>query len=513
MPFNSLGFIFVFLPVSLGLFYGFARLGRRPAEIALVLCSLVFFGWGQPGYVPLFLVSIAFNFAVGRWITRTSEQPNRQHLLLAAGIVCNLSLLVYFKYLFPFLAFLSSSNLIDFTPPPAVALPLGVSFFTITQIMFLLDCQQRAAREGDVLKYSMFVAFFPSLISGPILRHREVMPQLIGAEASRFTLENLTVGTTIFVLGLGKKVLLADFIGGFVDSDYLHPGTLGLVGAWSAVAAYPLQLYFDFSGYSDMAIGLARMLGIRLPPNFASPYKSASIIEFWQRWNMTLTRFLNLYLYNPIALRAARRQALAGAAGSRRAATSPRGFLSAIVAPTFVTMIAIGVWHGAGLQFVCFGLLHATYLTINQAWRRFGPKPQTSAADTGKVAAIVRQGASVLLTFFAVSIADVFFRAESIDVAVAVLGGMLGRHGIEQTAGAVLMNAVPMALLLGIVWIMPNTQQIMADYSPVLGSVKRPRWDLFTWRPRLAWAIGIGLIFVFAIEGLTQSRPFLYFEF
>ncbi|HUN52919.1 MAG TPA: MBOAT family O-acyltransferase, partial [Candidatus Sulfotelmatobacter sp.] len=319
---------------------------------------------------------------------------------------------------------------------------------------------------------------------------------------------------------LGKKALLADPIAPLADAGYAHADRVQMIGAWGAALAFALQLYFDFSGYCDMAIGLARMLGIRLPQNFASPYKAASIIDYWQRWNITLTRFFTLYLYNPLALRVVRRQAANDATLLHAGAGGPGAFLAAVGLPTVVTMALIGIWHGAGLQFLCFGLLHAAYIIGNHAWRRLRPK-RPGAASAGIALGPLRRAGAVLLTFLAVVVAQTFFRAASLPAALAMTEGLLGLRGLGWDAWTLPASDdvggsagwLQIALLLAIVWGLPNTQQIMAAYAPTLDPVRRPARVPLNWRPSWPWAIGLGLILMFSIEGIGRSRSFLYFQF
>jgi D-alanyl-lipoteichoic acid acyltransferase DltB (MBOAT superfamily) len=517
--FHSPVFVFLFLPVCLAGFYGLGRLDRRAAGLWLVLCSLTFYGWWDPSSVPLLAATVLFNYAFGRMIARTAKRPQLQSTLLGIGVAADLALLGYCKYLAPLLQDLGALHWIAAGTTVDAPLPLGVSFFTITQIMYLIDCQQRAASERRLLDFALFGTFFPNLISGPIVHRHEVMPQFTAPETYRLKAENLSVGMTIFVLGLGKKALLADPIAPYADAGFRQPDTLQLFGAWGACLAFALQLYFDFSGYSDMAIGLARMFGIRLPLNFASPYKAASIIDYWQRWNMTLTRFFTLYLYNPLALRIARRRAARNIATGRNAA--PGAFMTTVAFPTFVTMSAIGIWHGAGLQFLCFGLLHAAYITANHIWRSFGSKRRNNKTARSGLTGQVRRGAAVLATFLAVVVAQAFFRAASTDAAIDMVAALFGLHGLSWPGWELPMTATrtsiagwpQIALLLGIVWAFPNTQEIMANYEPALDPVQASAWSWLAWRPSWPWAIVIGLIFIFSIEGISRSRSFLYFQF
>ena len=322
MLFSSFIFLFGFLPAALAGFFVAGRFGRPATAGWLVVASLVFYAWWEPRFLAVLLGSILFNYAAAAAIRRLESMPRWQALLTALAIAANLLALIYYKYLFSIFGFLRSEGIMDVSFAP-VLLPLGISFFTFTQIGYLLDVKQGVSKVSTPLDYLLFVTFFPHLIAGPILHNREMMPQYADPDTFRFSATNLAVGLSIFTIGLVKKTVLADPVSSVVGPGFANPGALGLVGAWHVALSYSLQLYFDFSGYSDMAIGLARMFNIRFPLNFNSPYKAASIIEYWQRWHMTLTRYLTLYLYNPIALAATRRRVARGLPITRKGVRNP----------------------------------------------------------------------------------------------------------------------------------------------------------------------------------------------
>ncbi len=240
----------------------------------------------------------------------------------------------------------------------SILLPLGLSFFTFTQLGYLLDCQQGVAKENSFANYVLFVTFFPHLIAGPILHHREMMPQFADLSIYKLKLPNLAIGLTLFTVGLAKKVMIADSLSPFVERAFSHSAGLDLISSWMGALSFSLQLYFDFSGYSDMALGLGVMFGVRLPQNFNSPFKSKSIIEFWQRFHMTLTRYLTLFLYSPIGLWVRRKRLARNLPVNNKALSTAGGFASMVAFPTLLTMFFAGVWHGAGFNFVIFGTLH-----------------------------------------------------------------------------------------------------------------------------------------------------------
>lgn len=512
MLFNSYVFLFAFLPLTLAGFYLAALRGRAPAASVLVLASVAFYGWWNPPFVILLLGSIAFNFTCGHLIARNEGQPRVQNLLLTGGIAGNVCLLVWFKYLHALLAFLRSQGGPDI-PFPDVVLPLGISFFTFTQIGYLIDVRQGVAKDRGLLSYALFVTFFPHLIAGPILHNREMMPQFADKATYTFSGQNFCVGVTIFTIGLLKKGLIADPISASVQAGFGSAGGIGFFAAWHAVLLYSMQLYFDFSGYSDMAIGLARMFNVRFPLNFNSPYKATGIIDYWQRFHMTLTRYITMYLFNPMALAITRRRAAAGKDCSRRANQTFDGFVSLLVFPTMTAMTLAGVWHGSGLQFLVFGVLHGAYIVINHAWRIFGGK--WAQAD-GK---LIHTG-YVLLTYFCACIGFVFFRAPSLHAALQMLSGMAGLNGGFEawpTPGAetlrVTRDLAWLAMLYAVVWCLPNTQQIMAQYEPALGRIQPGPMPWFRWQLNLPWAIACGFGALAAFLAIGGTGEFLYFQF
>ena len=508
MLFNSYAFLFVFLPAALLGFHAAALAGRSAAACWLVLASVCFYGWWNPAFVVLLLASIAFNFLCGHMIAANAARPRLQSWLLAGGIVANVALLVWFKYLASLLGCLRAWGVLDI-PFAATVLPLGISFFTFTQIGYLVDVRQGVARDRGLLSYVLFVTFFPHLIAGPILHNREIMPQFADPATYRLSGQNLCVGATIFVMGLLKKSLLADPLSASVQAGFGHAHGIGFVGSWSAVLLYSLQLYFDFSGYSDMAIGLARMFNVRFPLNFNSPYKATGIIDYWQRFHMTLTRYITLYLFNPMAVAITRRRALSGKDCSRKATTTLGGFASLLLLPTMMTMALAGVWHGSGLQYLVFGLLHGTYIAINHAWRIFGGR---FARADGPLLHVLY----VALTYLCACVAFVFFRAPSLAAAGDMLSGMLGLHGgfiaLPATATAARELAC-LAVLYAIVWFLPNTQQIMALYEPALGRITPGPLPWLRWRLSLPSAIAFGLGALVGLLTVGGTSEFLYFQF
>ncbi|MEM5389102.1 MBOAT family O-acyltransferase [Paraburkholderia phymatum] len=538
MLFNSFIFLTLFLPPALA---GYYLLGRRtPRAAAAWLCgvSIVFYGWWTPAFVGLLLGSIAFNYAMSHVIAAAPVNSARRRWLLHLAIIADLALLVRYKYLASLLtALVHASGIV-----PAgwlaqgmhdVVLPLGISFFTFTQIGYLLDCNAGIVKERDALGYMQFVTFFPHLIAGPILHHKEMMTHFAQPETYRLRAENLSVGAFMFTIGLAKKVLLADTIAPYADAGFAAPHELQWLAAWATCLAYALQLYFDFSGYSDMAMGLAKMFGVRFPLNFNSPFKAASIIDFWQRWHMTLTRYLTAYLYYPMAMRINRSRASRGLPIGRHAQRSLSGFLSTVAVPTFYTMALAGMWHGAGWQYLIYGLLHGTYLAVNHAYRarRAAAPSATGTASKGGFGERARHVGNVLLTFTTVLVAFAFFRAHGVGDALALLQGMAGLHGIESpewpawgTANMDVFDgwhlvmgrstlALQLGVLLAIAWGMPNSHQLMGRFSPALERAAERLPSALAWRPSLRWTLVMFGVLAVCLAQLHGEVRFLYFQF
>ncbi|MBI4696550.1 MAG: MBOAT family protein [Gammaproteobacteria bacterium] len=503
MLFNSYEFLLAYLPLTFALFFLLARLDEHVAAAWLALASIFFYGWWNPVYVPLLVGSIVFNFAFGRAIGE-SAAPQRRRRLLALAVTGDLGLLGYFKYAN---FFLDIANAVAGAhwDVGRIVLPLGISFFTFTQIAFLVDTYRGEVKEYRFVHYALFVTYFPHLIAGPVLHHKEMMPQFAHAATYRISAENVALGLSIFTIGLVKKVLFADNVAVYASPVFAaaaHGDAPTLLEAWSGALAYALQLYFDFSGYSDMAIGGSRLFGIVLPLNFDSPYKATSIVDFWRRWHMTLSRFLRDYLYVPL--------------GGNRHGTARRHV------NLMTTMLLGGLWHGAGWTFVVWGGLHGTYLVINHGWEVLRTRLGCDGrARSWRIAARA-------LTFLAVLVGWVFFRAESFGAAFRILEGMAGLNGIVLPAAwqaalpAALADAVAfgtpehfgglgalawIAGLLAIAFLAPNSQEIAAGLArDGADDVRRPRLGF-------AWGVACALGAAAAIASMNRVSEFLYFQF
>ena len=515
MLFNSHAFIFLFLPLTLLVFFALGRFSAKLAAGWLAAASLFFYGWWSPTYVALLLVSILFNFAAGGAIVRAAADARHSKRLLTAAIIANLALLAYYKYANFFVANFNAVTGAGLGVAEVV-LPLGISFFTFTQIAFLVDAYQGKVREYNLVHYGLFVTYFPHLIAGPILHHGEMMPQFAQREIYRPQYDLIAAGLTMFALGLAKKVLIADGVAPYVAPVFDAPGagvTLTMLEAWCGALAYTFQLYFDFSGYSDMAVGLSLLFGVRLPVNFHSPYKAVNVIDFWRRWHMTLSRFLRDYLYVPLG-------------GNRKSRV--RRYTNLLL-----TMLLGGLWHGAGWTFVLWGALHGVYLVINHGWREFRRRLGHNLHRSTPWG----RRAGCLVTFIAVVISWVLFRAPDVETAIEILRAMAGCNGLvlpeawlAKTGGfgaalaalGVDFDATPAMtrtgilhwiwVLLLVVWLAPNTQQIMAAAKPALG-VPEERPSPIRWRVALPWAaVTLGLLLAVVVN-LGRHSEFLYFQF
>ncbi len=519
MLFNSFVFIFGFLPLALVAFYATGRwFGARSAAVVLSLASLVFYAWWRPRDLPILLFAIVFNYIIGEIIQRARhrERPRAAQAWLVLGLVVDLGLLGYYKYANFVVENVAAATGSDFTLNHIV-LPLAISFFTFQKIAYLVDSARGIVRGTGPIEFGLFAAFFPQLLAGPIVHYSEIIPQLRAPLFARLQSRNLVIGLVIFTLGLAKKTIVADTLASYANPLFLHASAQNwdATRAWTAAVTYTLQLYMDFSGYSDMAIGLGRMFGVKLPLNFHSPLRAASIIDYWRRWHMTLQRFLLAYVYQPIALPLNRWSA-------QRGLTGWSAFAAGVAGPTVITFVLIGVWHGAGWTFVVFGLMHAFYVLINEVWRE-RRKQVNRRRRKAKLPALVIGRAEVVtyhvITLVCVAFANVVFRATGLGDAGAITAAMAGLHGIGGTGyipPAALAGLV--IVTVGIVALLPNTQQIMAAYRPAVNfaewaDVNHPplRWR---WRPDTRGVIFAGVMLFAAVMFIQRGQAvFLYFNF
>ena len=504
MLFSSYTFLFQFLPATALAFAAARRHSPRAGIMVLAGASLFFYGAWRPIYLLLLVASVAVNFTLGLRM----EDPLRRRVIGTSGVALNLAVLCYFKYTnFIF----DSLNTLTGAPLPFfnIILPLGISFFTFQQIAYLVDVMRGARVERDILSYTLFVSFFPHLIAGPLVHHAEMIPQFKRGRTGRSAVLAAR-GLAIFAAGLFKKVVIADNLAQFVSPVFAHldaGGSVTTSWAWLATLSYTLQIYFDFSGYSDMAIGLALLFGIRLPVNFRSPYQATSIIEFWRRWHITLSRFLRDYLYIPLG-------------GNRLG--EQRRYINLMV-----TMLLGGLWHGAGWNFLVWGGLHGVYLGVNHLWREWRGGA-ARAPIKGWAARRFANGLSWAITFFAVVIAWVFFRAKTMAGAWQMLGGLFGfEAGSSAYAPPGILRVMDLPVLVGearllevgsgavalalaIAIFLPNVPQIFG-YREYRRAPERA--GFLRWRPNATWALLTASALAISLFGMWQRLEFLYFQF
>ena len=472
MLFNSYDYLLWFLPGTLVVFF---VLGRRPfaAQVWLTIASLFFYGWWNPWHLPLILGSVAFNFGIARLL-----QARATRSVLALGIAANLAVLGVFKYADFFLA--NAGHFSGDVPALLhLALPLGISFFTFTQIAYLVDVYRRKAQEPVLANYALFVTFFPHLLAGPILHHSEMMPQFADKSNKRLQWDNLAAGVFLLTIGLVKKVLIADTFAPIADAGFGAPATLTAPAAWLAVLAYTMQIYFDFSGYTDMALGAARLFNIKMPINFDSPYRATDIRDFWHRWHITLSRFLREYLYIPLG--------------------GNRGSDVRTAANILATFFLGGLWHGAAWTFVIWGVLHGVAMIVFRAWSRIGrPLPRVLAWA---------------LTFVFVMTTWVFFRATSLDAALAMLQAMIGMNAAPAAPALTWLNEV--ASRLGDALVIPPAWALVPPAIGLLIVWLRANSNALVMRfqPGIANGAFVAVALPICVLQLARVTPFLYFNF
>lgn len=463
MLFNSYEFIFVYLPIVVAVyFYLGSKCVPERAIAWMVVASLFFYGYWDARYVPLLLVSIGFNFFVGQKV----ECAKTRKTWLYTGILANLALLGYFKYTAFFLTVVNDLTGQEVFEIPHIILPLGISFFTFTQIAYLVDVYRGETKECGLVAYAEFVTIFPHLIAGPILNHKKIIPQFLQRKNYALNWNNIACGMALFLLGLFKKNCIADPIGDWVNIYFARAQALTFYESWLSAMGYTFQLYFDFSAYSEMAIGLALIFNFRFPTNFDSPYQATNIIDFWRRWHISLGAWVKDYLYIPLG-------------GGRGTATEK-------IRNLFVSMLLIGFWHGAGWTFIAWGALHGLYLVVNHLWRRAGfslPRP-----------------ISWPLTFVAVAVAWVFFRADNLSDAIAVLSTMMMPEKIPANMLMSGDSGIHTRFVLGatlVLSICPNPQQLVERYF---------RYNPF-------WLVVLILLGYASFYSFSQLSDFLYFQF
>ena len=460
---------------------------NRMATLWLVLASFIFYGYLDVKYVPLLFGSITFNYLVGRQL----ESHSGHKLWLVFGIVVNVLLLGYFKYMDFFLVTVNNVVGADVFDLPHIVLPLGISFFTFTQSAYLVDAYRKEAAPHDFLTYCEFVTIFPHLIAGPIINHKQMLPQFTATETFHINIKNVVLGLSLFVMGLAKKVLIADRLSHIANNVFSRADSLTCLEAWIGAFSYTFQLYFDFSGYSEMAIGLGLMFNLRLPTNFNSPYQAKSIIDFWRRWHMTLGMWVKDYFYIPMG-------------GNRHGELKKMRNL-------FLSMLIIGLWHGAGWTFIVWGGLHGIFLMINHQWRRL------------KINLPSFMNWSI--TFLCVLVCWVFFRAESLEDALSVLYAMVNIYNIGLPADGFLQTYLSFGNTYGLQfspWVLTGSFSwtVLGIFSLSVILIKSPNPQVFLesilkYPKRMEiFAFVLGLLLFITILTISHvESDFLYFQF
>lgn len=506
MLFNSLQFIFLFLPITALIYFKLGNLNKSFFQMLwLSGMSFLFYAYWNKIYLILLLSSVCVNYAIAQHLLSEKDKP-----ILIFGIMFNILVLAYFKYsgfIFKNLAFISGVK-ISFHE---IILPLGISFITFQKIAYLVDVYRGRVKENSFIRFLTFISFFPQLIAGPIVHYNQIMPQFKNTYPKQFRVINFNIGITFFIIGLAKKVILADTAAQFSDpvfSILSQRGHPTFQECWVAMFSYSFQIYFDFSGYSDMAIGLAKIFGIQLPLNFNSPYKALNIIDFWRRWHMTLSFFLRDYVYIPLG---------GNRDGERRKHYN-----------LMLTMLLGGLWHGANWTFVLWGGLHGLMLIINHLWRELRTKFNWNFSSP------IYKPVTIVMTFLAVTLVWTLFRAPTLKVARHAFKGLSGFYGFgipdtsylhttpiinlwEAMGGVIQKDLTPLLTLLYLfsmfclIWFLPNTQEL----------VRRMRIDGFKlfaflqWRPGFAHFVGINTVFFISIVFMCafEVKPFEYFAF
>lgn len=509
MLFNSHAYIFLFLPiVIIGFFQISSRFHKQLAVAWLVGASLFYYGWWNPAFISLIVGSMLFNYAVGFQLQKIRETGRLRRGLLLLGITVNLGLIGYFKYANFFIENINYLLNTRFSLG-YIMLPLAISFFTFQQIAYLVDAYKGEMREYNFLHYFLFVTFFPQLIAGPIVHHKEMMPQFSRNNIFKPHAINIAEGVTIFAIGLFKKIVLADGIATYASPVFSAADAGAILitffDAWEGALSYTLQIYFDFSGYTDMAIGSARLIGIHLPLNFNSPYKAHNIIDFWRRWHITLSRFFRDYVYIPL--------------GGNRVRPARK------LVNLMITMVLGGLWHGAGWTFVIWGALHGAYLIINHIWRDF--RTRVLRQDPARSSPF-GYAVSVVFTISSVIIGWVFFRAETVDGAMRIFRGMFGINGaaLPEAFGMIHPAFTSLFAKMNISYVASSGSVFMTKWITILSTscilffpnsihIIKSMFSRkqISDRRLFAYALYTAILFVWSVLAIGKPSEFLYFQF
>jgi len=491
MLFNSYEFLFAYLPIVFLLFFLIAQKSQSNATAFLGLASLFFYGWFSINSLPLLLGSIAANYLFGLKISGKKDK-----WLLILALIFNLGLLSFFKYANFFIE--NSNNILNLSAQSNwsistlnIVLPIGISFFTFTQIAFLVDCYQGKVNERNFSRYLLFVTYFPHLIAGPVLHHSQMMPQFSDKKTFHINYEKISLGLIIFAIGLTKKVLIANPLGEYADTFFnaITPeSTPSFANSWLGTLAYTFQIYFDFSGYTDMAIGISLLFGIKLPINFNAPYQATGIIDFWRRWHISLSSFLRDYLYIPLG-------------GNQRG-------VKRRYANLLITMVLGGLWHGANWTFILWGLAHGLLLTINHIWRTL---PISQFFNRKSLKPLWW-----LITFITVCLTWILFRVDHVDLIYPIYQGLIGLNGFDNIKitwdfGSLKASTlyILIAISLAIIWLGKPSHQLIELLNMVNINL--------SWLSRkvklYGGAIAIFFLIIYCINKVGEYNPFLYFQF
>ena len=504
MIFNSWQFILAFLPLTFAAFVVVQKyMGWSAAYVVLGLASLVFYGHFSPLLLGILSVSVVSNYVIGNVLIRSAASGRPARVLLIGAIVGNLAALAYFKY---------SNFLIDIANQFAgsgisrldIILPIGISFYTFIQIGYLVEANSGRVKNQPFAHYLTFATFFPCVTAGPLLMQREFFSQLEDRKDEAFDSRRIAMGVAMFSMGLFKKVVFADSLAPHADAAFnaVAAGqSIEMAAAWTAALTYTFQLYFDFSGYTDMALGLGAIFGILLPLNFNSPFKATSISDFWQRWHMTMTRFFTTFVFTPMSMNGMRRSMANGHGPLRR-------FVLSGMWPIVVTMFVAGVWHGAGWVFVIYGLVHGIAIAINNFWKQFGFFKIPAVAGWAMTMSIVICGL-------------VIFRSADVPTALAILSAMwaVPMAAPQISAGMVEIGGTELMLMLAlfsvIVLLLPNTQEILSGEKTHTEAKQDPdaSRSLVSWRPNAGWAFATATALVIAVASIGSDSSFLYYQF
>lgn len=494
------------MPIVLAGYFLIARKSHQGALTWLAITSIFFYAYWSIKALPVLVISICINYCFGTLLTKQELKYRKAILILA--IVANLATLAYYKYINFFIDNINDMrDLMELDPLDSVSifLPIGISFFTFTQIAFLIDNYQGKVKERNFIQYILFVSFFPHLLAGPLLHHRQMMPQFSMPENFTIQKEKIIAGLLIFTIGLAKKILIADTLNSYVVSFYdslVQGANPNFLASWLATVAYTFQIYFDFSGYSDMAVGAALLFGIWLPFNFNSPLQATSIIDFWQRWHITLTKYVGDYLYTPITLQFMR---------LGQNLPSAFGLIFSLIIPTVIIFLILGFWHGASWTYVIFGGMHGFFVVINHLWRKYFPLPSKKNKNNRRYKT-TKMVMGWMLTFLAVNIACVMFRSDSVPTAFLVYKGMLGFNGyslgnmpdIYAWIAGLKVTLLTIGLAFLIIFFMPNTISVASFSSK---NFLKKSMAVY-----LSIVILVTIIYTLLKVNFYES-PFLYFQF